>query len=83
VVDSVEDAVRGADVVVEATRLPAPAPILRSEWIAPAALVIPYGTMSAMELSLTSIMDSAPGRSGTTRGSCLGTAGSRRRMEAS
>jgi alanine dehydrogenase len=57
VVDSVEEAVRGADVVVEATRLPAPAPIVRTEWIAPAALVIPYGTMSAVELSLTSIMD--------------------------
>ena len=49
--------VRGADVVVEATRLTAPAPILRTEWIAPAALVVPYGTMSAVELSLTSIMD--------------------------
>ena len=48
---------RGADVVVEATRLPEPQPILRTEWIAPAALVIPYGTMSAVELSLTSIMD--------------------------
>jgi ornithine cyclodeaminase len=57
VVDAVEAAVRGADVVVEATRLPAPAPIVRTEWIAPAALVIPYGTMSAVELSLTSIMD--------------------------
>jgi ornithine cyclodeaminase len=57
VVDSIEEAVRGADVVVEATRLPAPAPILRTDWIEPAALVIPYGTMSAVELSLTSIMD--------------------------
>jgi len=57
VVDSVEEAVRGADVVVEATRLTAPEPILRTEWIGPAALVIPYGTMSAVELSLTSIMD--------------------------
>jgi alanine dehydrogenase len=57
VVDSVEEAVRGADVVVEATRLPAPAPILKTDWIAPAALVVPYGTMSAVELSLTSIMD--------------------------
>jgi alanine dehydrogenase len=57
VVDSVEEVVRGADVVVEATRLPAPAPILETDWIAPAALVIPYGTMSAVELSLTSIMD--------------------------
>jgi alanine dehydrogenase len=43
--------------VVEATRLPAPEPILRTAWIAPAALVIPYGTMSAVELSLTAIMD--------------------------
>jgi alanine dehydrogenase len=57
VVDSIEEAVRGADVVVEATRLPAPEPILETDWIAPAALVIPYGTMSAVELSLTSIMD--------------------------
>ena len=57
VMDSVEETVRGADVVVEATRLSAPEPILRTEWIAPAALVIPYGTMSAVELSLTSIMD--------------------------
>ena len=57
VVDTVEEAVRGADVVVEATRLRAPEPILRTEWIAPGALVMPYGTMSAVELSLTSIMD--------------------------
>jgi alanine dehydrogenase len=57
VVADVESAVRGADVVVEATRLSAPEPILKTEWIAPAALVIPYGTMSAVELSLTSIMD--------------------------
>ena len=57
VMDDVEATVRGADVVVEATRLSAPEPILRTEWIAPAALVIPYGTMSAVELSLTSIMD--------------------------
>jgi alanine dehydrogenase len=57
VVDGAEAVVRGADVVVEATRLPAPTPIIRTEWIAPAALVVPYGTMSAVELSLTSIMD--------------------------
>jgi ornithine cyclodeaminase len=54
---TIEDTVRGADVVVEATRLTAPEPILRTEWIAPAALVMPYGTMSAVELSLTDIMD--------------------------
>ena len=57
VVDEWEACVRGADIVVEASRLPAPAPLLKTEWIEPAALVIPYGTMSAVELSLTDIMD--------------------------
>jgi ornithine cyclodeaminase len=57
VVGTIEEAVRGADVVVEATRLPAPEPILRTEWIAPGALVVPYGTMSAVELSLTDVAD--------------------------
>jgi ornithine cyclodeaminase len=52
-----ESCVRGADIVVEASRLAEPAPMLRTEWIAPGALVIPYGTMSAVELSLTDIMD--------------------------
>jgi alanine dehydrogenase len=52
-----ESCVRGADVVVEASRLEQPEPLLRTEWIKPGALVIPYGTMSAVELSLTSIMD--------------------------
>lgn len=51
-----ESTVRGADIVVEATRLSAPEPLLRTEWIRPGALVIPYGTMSAVELSLTDIM---------------------------
>jgi ornithine cyclodeaminase len=49
--------VEGADIVVEASRLPQPQPLLRTEWIAPGALVVPYGTMSAVELSLTDIMD--------------------------
>lgn len=48
--------VEGADIVVEASRLPEPAPLLRTEWIRPGALVMPYGTMSAVELSLTDIM---------------------------
>lgn len=48
--------VSGADIVVEASRLPAPQPLLRTEWIKPGALVVPYGTMSAVELSLTDIM---------------------------
>jgi ornithine cyclodeaminase len=49
--------VEGADIVVEASRLMAPEPLLHTDWIKPGALVVPYGTMSAVELSLTGIMD--------------------------
>lgn len=52
-----ESCVRGADIVVEASRLPKPEPLLRTAWIGKGALVVPYGTMSAVELSLTDIMD--------------------------
>jgi alanine dehydrogenase len=48
--------VEGADIVVEASRLSRPAPLLETRWIAPGALVVPYGTMSAVELSLTDVM---------------------------
>ena len=48
--------VEGADIVVEASRLNEPTPLLRTAWIKPGALVMPYGTMSAVELSLTDIM---------------------------
>jgi alanine dehydrogenase len=47
----------GADIMVEASRLERPEPLFRTEWIAPGACVIPYGTMSAVELSLTDVMD--------------------------
>lgn len=52
-----ESCVRGADIVVEASRLPEPTPMLKTDWIKRGALAIPYGTMSAVELSLTDIMD--------------------------
>jgi len=52
-----ESTVRGADIVVEASRLPAPTPMLRTEWIKRSAFVVPYGTMSAVELTLTDVMD--------------------------
>src|SRR6185437_10474980 len=55
--DDWESCVRGADIVVEASRLPQPQPLLRTEWIGRGAFVVPYGTMSAVELSLTDIMD--------------------------
>ena len=54
--DDWESCVRGADIVVEASRLPEPQPLLKTEWIKAGALVIPYGTMSAVEITLTDIM---------------------------
>ena len=52
-----QSCVEGADIVVEASRLSEPTPLLKTGWIKPGALVVPYGTMSAVELSLTDIMD--------------------------
>jgi alanine dehydrogenase len=51
-----QSCVEGADIVVEASRLTEPEPLLRTEWIKKGAFVVPYGTMSAVELSLTDIM---------------------------
>lgn len=48
--------VEDADIVVEASRLSKPEPMLKTAWIKPGALVVPYGTMSAIELDLTDIM---------------------------
>jgi ornithine cyclodeaminase len=50
--DTIEEAVTGADVVVEATRLVEPEPILRTAWLEACTLLIPYGTMSAVELDV-------------------------------
>ena len=55
--DDWESCVRGADIVVEASRLQQPQALLKTAWIKPGALVVPYGTMSAVELSLTDSMD--------------------------
>jgi ornithine cyclodeaminase len=57
IMDDWERTVRQADIVVEASRLEKPQPLLKTEWIKKGACVIPYGTMSAVELSLTDIMD--------------------------
>jgi alanine dehydrogenase len=54
--ESWESTVKGADIVVEASRLLEPTPLLKTEWIKPGAFVVPYGTMSAVELSITDIM---------------------------
>lgn len=56
-VPSPAEALRGADIMVEASRLTTPTVLLRTEWVTPGTLVIPYGTISAVELSLTGVMD--------------------------
>lgn len=57
VTDDWESCIRGADIVVETSRLPQPEPLLKTEWIKRGALVMPYGTMSAVEISLADITD--------------------------
>ena len=57
VADNWRDCLEGADILVEASRLAAPEPLFRTEWVKPGAFVVPYGTMSAVEFSLTDIMD--------------------------
>ncbi|MEM7376115.1 MAG: ornithine cyclodeaminase family protein [Pseudomonadota bacterium] len=57
VTDTWQACLEGADILVEASRLPAPEPLFKTAWVKPGALVVPYGTMSAVELDLTDIMD--------------------------
>ena len=57
VADSWQACLEGADIMVEASRLDRPEPLFRTAWIGKGACVIPYGTMSAVELSLTDVMD--------------------------
>jgi len=52
-----EECLVGADIMVEATRLLEPFPLLKTEWVNPGCFVVPYGTISAVELSLTDVMD--------------------------
>ena len=51
------ECVEGADIIVEASRLAEPVPMLKTAWVKKGAFVVTYGTMSAVELSLTDIMD--------------------------
>jgi len=46
-----------ADILVEASRLTEPEPLLRTGAVKPGALVVPYGTVSAVELDLLDVMD--------------------------
>ena len=57
VADSWQACLEGADIMVEASRLDRPEPLFKTEWVGKGACVIPYGTMSGVELSLTDVMD--------------------------
>jgi alanine dehydrogenase len=54
---SAEEVFEGADILVEASRLRTPEPLLRTAWVKPGAFVVPYGTVSAVELDLLDVMD--------------------------
>lgn len=56
-VDDWRTCLEGADIMVEASRLMAPQPLFKTEWIGRGALVVPYGTHSAVEMTLTDVMD--------------------------
>jgi alanine dehydrogenase len=57
VTDTSEETFDGADICVEASRLTEPEPLLRTAWVKPGAFVVPYGTISAVELDLLDVMD--------------------------
>ncbi len=55
--DNWQSCVEGADIVVDASRLEAPEPVLKNAWIKKGALLMPYGTMSVVEENLPDIID--------------------------
>ena len=56
-VATADEAFDDADILVEASRLETPAPLLRTAAVKPGAFVVPYGTISAVELDLLDVMD--------------------------
>jgi ornithine cyclodeaminase len=54
---SAEEVFDGADILVEASRLTEPEPLLRTAAVKPGAFVVPYGTISAVEPDLLDVMD--------------------------
>jgi len=51
------EAFDGADILVEASRLIRPEPLLRTDAVKPGAFVVPYGTVSAVQLDLLDVID--------------------------
>jgi ornithine cyclodeaminase len=57
VTDDWRACLEGADIMVEASRLTRPEPLFKTAWVKRGALVMPYGTMSAVEITLTDVID--------------------------
>jgi alanine dehydrogenase len=56
-VDSYRDAVEGADIVVDATRLESPEVLTRAEWLKPGSLIIPYGWVMSIDPKIPFLVD--------------------------
>jgi alanine dehydrogenase len=57
VTQTADETFDGADILVEASRLTRPEPLLRTRLVRPGAFVVPYGTISAVEADLLDVMD--------------------------
>ncbi len=57
VTDNWQECLDGVDIAVEASRLEEREELFKTSWIKPGALVIPYGTVSALDITMTSAMD--------------------------
>jgi ornithine cyclodeaminase len=56
-VATADEAFADADILVEASRLEEPQVLLRTAAVKPGAFVVPYGTISAVDLDLLEVMD--------------------------
>lgn len=57
VTESVAETFDGADIAVEATRLEEPASLVTPDMLAPGSLLVPYGTVSALDPHLLDVVD--------------------------
>ena len=57
VTDNWRDCLEGADIMVEASRLNERQDLFNADWVTPGTCVIPYGTVSALDIRMTGIMD--------------------------
>jgi ornithine cyclodeaminase len=57
VTDDWQSCLEGADIMVEASRLEQREELFRTDWVKQGALVIPYGTVSALDITMTGAMD--------------------------